>query len=61
MNIETYIQYLIILLVIAIITFSVIGYAIVKKDFSKKMDTIILTVFMVDGFILLLLAVITWL
>ena len=55
MNIEAYLSFSKILISMAIITFLILGYAIVKKDFSKKMDAIIVSVFILDGLVLLIL------
>ncbi len=60
MNIEAFIKYITILLIAITITIIILGYASFKNDFSKKMDSIILTTFIIDAFILIFLVYNTW-
>ncbi len=53
-----YLKYMVILIIMAIITIGIIGYAILKKDFSSRMHRIIIGAFIIDTATLILLATI---
>ncbi len=54
MNLEAYFYYMVVMITFAIITFTLIGFAIIKKDFSKRMDRAISIVIITYVFVLLL-------
>ena len=57
MNRYSYCNFILVLPIVAIITFSIIGYAILVKDFSKRMDIIIKTALTIDALILLFIII----
>ncbi len=60
MDIEDLIKHITLLIIALTITIIILGYANFKNDFSKRMDSIILTTFIIDAFILIFLVYNTW-
>ena len=61
MNTEAYLKYAIVLMVSLAITLLVIGYAHLKSKFSKKMDQLLMALFIINALLVVLLILKTWL
>ena len=56
MNIHEFYKYMIIIIIMAVITILIIGYAIIKKDFSRRTHKLIIGIFIFDVLVLIGLA-----